>query len=273
MTTIGLSVAAAYGTVKVAQLWRDLQRAHEAVLEKSRRQEEELVSLRQFLKEKDTEVEQRKAAVLSHAKEVDGLRKRIVDLERERDVARQQHQTFTDQAKNLGSRNQRLEGELQRLKAEHMQTTQLLDVRSAELKGAQAFLTKDDRLSGADVIKLVEELNGEIMQTAASMAEELTITEKVQGDGTEEVDREAGPEYIADAHSRTEEIIGPRMTSLLKTSDHHEDPILVQIALQAAMAAYCHWIASSWAFESPEDEHMLSEVYARVREIGKVLRH
>lgn len=266
---IGLSAAAIYGTVKAVKLWSDVQRAHMAALEKGRRQEEELVSLRQLLKERDAEVEQRKAAALSHVGEIDGLRKRVVDLEKDREAARQQNQALVDQTKSLSSRNQRLEGDLHRTKTENLQVVELLGVRTAELKGAQAFLTKADQLSGADVIKLVEELNAEIMQTAASMAEELVIEQK-KVDGEKKEGREEDSEQMVEVHARTEEIIGPRMTNLLKTSEHHEDPILIQIALQASMSAYSHWIASSWAFESPEDEHMLSEIYARVRETGEI---
>ena len=52
-------------------------------------------------------------------------------------------------------------------------------------------------------------------------------------------------------------------------SEHYKDPILIQISFQENVAAYTHWIVLSWCFESPEDEHMLSEIYARVREAGK----
>ena len=57
------------------------------------------------------------------------------------------------------------------------------------------------------------------------------------------------------------------MAELLRTSEHRKDPILVQMGLQTAMVGYTHWVTSSWCFESPEDERMLNEVYARVREI------
>ena len=69
---------------------------------------------------------------------------------------------------SLEIQNKQLGAELKQVKVEHQQTIALLDVRTAELKGAQVFLTKADQFSGADVIKSVEELNGEIMQTAAS---------------------------------------------------------------------------------------------------------
>jgi len=113
----------------------------------------------------------------------------------------------------------------------------------------------------------VEELNTEIMQTAATMAEELAINEKkINAEGKEQESDES-----REASARTEEIVGSRMTELLKVSEHHEDPILIQIAFQTGMVAYAHWMISSWCFESPEDEHMLSEIYARVREAGEYL--
>jgi hypothetical protein len=174
--------------------------------------------------------------------------------------------SLKNRTNSLEMKNQQLGAELNQVKVEHQQTVQLLDVRTAELKGAQAFLTKADQFSGADIIKSMEELNGEIMQTAASMAEELAIPEK-RANGHEGLDSDG----VGEAYARTEEMVGHRMAELLKASEHHEDPILIQIAFQANMAAYTHWIVSSWCFESPEDEHMLSEIYAGVREAGKFI--
>jgi hypothetical protein len=59
------------------------------------------------------------------------------------------------------------------------------------------------------------------------------------------------------------------MVELLKTSEHHEDPTVIQIAFQAGMSAYTNWILTSWYFDDPEDEHLLSEIYMRVREAGQ----
>ncbi|KDR69816.1 hypothetical protein GALMADRAFT_230475 [Galerina marginata CBS 339.88] len=261
-TVLGLSAASIYGAFRFFTLWQGLLRSRIEDRERRRRQELELALLRRSLSERDEEVEAKKAAVLSHAEEIDGLRKRVVDLERDLDGARQQNRTLVDRTKNLGVRSGQLEGELHRANTEHLQVIELLGVRTAELKGAQAFLTKADQLSGADVIKLVEELNAEIMQTAATMAEELVIEQKK----VEVEENEQESDEMTEAYTRTEEIVGPRMAELLKSSEHHEDPILIQIALQASMSAYTHWIVSSWCFESPEDEHMLSEIYARVRE-------
>ncbi|KAF8883257.1 hypothetical protein BD779DRAFT_1663186 [Infundibulicybe gibba] len=61
-------------------------------------------------------------------------------------------------------------------------------------------------------------------------------------------------------------IVGARMVELLRSSEHHEDPILVQIAFQTGMAAYSEWMISSWYFENPQNEQLLTEIYERVRE-------
>ncbi|EKM81363.1 hypothetical protein AGABI1DRAFT_119811 [Agaricus bisporus var. burnettii JB137-S8] len=73
------------------------------------------------------------------------------------------------------------------------------------------------------------------------------------------------PEELKEAFACVEEILGYRMVDLLR-KNVDDDGDTVRIALKTSMAAYTHWIISSWYFENPEDEHLLSEIYARVRE-------
>ncbi|PPQ91154.1 hypothetical protein CVT25_003059 [Psilocybe cyanescens] len=280
MPKVFLNGATCYGAWKCAALWKDVQKWRMDERETHRRQEEELALLQDTLRQRDAKVQETKIAVLSNLEEIERLRKRVDDIGRDLEGAKQQNRTLVDRTKTLSARNQLLEAELNRVKGENLQVVELLRIRTAELKGTHAFLTKADQLSGADVIKLVEGLNAEIMQTAAVLAEELEIEAKEDLRGEVdiaanelkkkvEVEEDAAKlesDDMKEAFMRTEEIVGPRMAELLKTSEHHEDPILIQIALQASMAAYTHWIVSSWCFESPEDEHMLSEIYARVRE-------
>ena len=238
-----------------------LQRSLEERKGELKKREDEKSMLQRSLEEREAEL---KKAELSHKREIETLRNKITLAERKVDEVTGLNSGLKNRTKSVETQIQLLGAQLTQVKIEHQQTVQLLDVRTAELKGAQAFLTKADQFSGADVIKLVEDLNGEIMQTAASMAEDLVVAGKVNGHEEEPESSE-----IKDAYGRTEQIVGPRMAELLKTSEHYEDPILIQIAFQANMAAYTHWIVASWCFESPEDEHMLSEIYARVREAGK----
>jgi septal ring factor EnvC (AmiA/AmiB activator) len=230
---------------------------------KERRHLEELNFLRNSLSDSQAEVGVTKKSLTVCTEENERLKKRLAETKRDLDSMEKQNRTLEDQTRKLGTQNLKLEGELKNTKAEQRDTIELLRIRTAELKGAQAFLTKADILSGAEVIKLVEALNGEIMQTAAVMAEAFTIEEK----RVEAKNGEA--EEISKIYARAGEIVGYRMAEMLRTSEHHEDPILVQMGLQTAMVGYTHWVISSWCFESPEDERMLSEVYARVRETGK----
>ena len=240
-----------------------LRQAHIEDEENGKRHTDELGFLRRSLSDSQAEMGAMKKSLTVCMEEIERLKKRLADTERDLDTMEKKNRALADQTRNLGTLNQKLEGELKKTKAEQRDSVELLRIRTAELKGAQAFLTKADILSGAEVIKLVEALNGEIMQTAAVMAEAFTIDEKKF-----EV-KDVESEEMGKVYARASEIVGYRMAELLRTSEHHEDPILVQMGLQTAMTGYTHWVISSWCFESPEDERMLSEVYARVRETGK----
>ena len=246
------------------------KRLHQSQIEdeeKERRHQEELNFLRNSLNDSQVEMGAMKSSLTVCMVEIERLKKRLAETERDLDSMEKQNRTLADQTRKLGAQNQKLEGELKNTKAEHRDSIELLRIRTAELKGAQAFLTKADILSGAEVIKLVEALNGEIMQTAAVMAEAFSIEEKRRVEA-----KNGEAEEMSKVFARAGEIVGYRMAEMLRTSEHHEDPILVQMGLQTAMVGYTHWVISSWCFESPEDEHMLSEVYARVRETGKYFK-
>ena len=204
-------------------------------------------------KRKDSKVEMgaMKESLTVCKEEIERLKKRLVDTERYLDDIKKQNRKLADQTRNLGAQNQKLEGELKNTKAEQRDSIELLRIRTAELNGEP------------EVIKLVEALNGEIKKTATVMAEAFTIEEK-RAEAKDGESEEKGKVY-----ARAGEILGDRMAEMLRTSEHHENPILVQMGLQTAMVGYTHWVISSWCFKSPEDERMLSEVYARVRETGK----
>ncbi|KAF8181794.1 hypothetical protein BJ912DRAFT_906612 [Pholiota molesta] len=274
LAVVGLSVATFFGAFKLRQLWEHavphgwLARpapdpaALAAAAAQTKEHEEALERLSRSLQETQTAVEEKAAAAAAQEREIEGLLTHARRVEEELDSVRTAHRALATGTVSLEAQKKHLALELQRAKTEQQQTAQLLETRTAELRGAEAFLTKADQLSNVEVVGLLESLNSEIMQIAASMTEELTIEEKrIDAEAKEQESDEA-----REAYARAEDTVGPRMAELLKNSEHHEDPILVQLAVQASMAAYTHWIISSWVFESPEDEHMLSEIYARVRE-------
>lgn len=266
LAIVGLSVATLFGAFKLKTLWEHVQRDWTASIATQAQTAQELEALRQSLKDKEAEVKKNVEAAASREKEIEGLLTQTRHVEEELVAMREENKTLSQRTSVLGGQRERLAAELHTTKTEHKHATELLEMRTAELKGAEMFLTKTDLLSNVEVVSLLENLNSEIMQIAASMTEELPIEEKrIDLEGKEQESDE-----MRDAYARAEDTVGPRMAELLKLSEHHEDPILVQLAVQASMTAYTHWIISSWVFETPEDEHMLSEIYARVREAGKL---
>lgn len=255
----GLSAFGILRAVKYFSLWQHAQRLRHKNFQL---QSEKIRSLSSSLDECQSKLEDERKTVASLREEITSLGKRFRDAETELDAIRMQNQTLVNKINRLTVQNEHLEGELQGRSTEQKHLKDLLDARAGELKAAQTFLSKTDQFAGGDVINLVQQLNAEILQTAASMADQLNVEEKnvVKGQESDET---------TIAIARTEEIIGPRLTELLRSSEHHQDPILIQTAFQTGIAAYMHWMISSWCFESPEDEHMLSEIYARVREAGQ----
>jgi hypothetical protein len=63
------------------------------------------------------------------------------------------------------------------------QTEELLETRTAELSGAQAFLSTADRLSEMEVLSIVRDLNENIFQVAVSLTEEWEKLEPPQATG------------------------------------------------------------------------------------------
>lgn len=211
----------------------------------------------------------------------------LVAVQRERDEVRDHMEELNQQSKvlgdHIGSLNEQLgqaqghakglkeqlsrreaemrmvTNELTQIKTQHSQTVALLDTRTAELKGAQAFLTKADSTSGADVVRMIEGLDAEIHQTAAFMADHFVF----------DVRQDMGEE-VKDACERIAGLLGPKIADLLGSTDHAEDPILIQLACQASAAAYCRWIILSWDFEDHDYDNFLRHIYMTVQGAGEL---
>ena len=123
--------------------------------------------------------------------------------------------------------------------ANHSQVVALLETRTSELKGAQTFLTKADTFSGADVILMVEGLNADILETAAYMTDTFDFGQSSQAIST-------GRQQSV--HESVESDLGKIMTKLLV--QHERDQTLIQIAVQACLSHWCHYIASVWIIDA-----------------------
>jgi hypothetical protein len=120
-------------------------------------------------------------------------------------------------------------------------------------------------ISESEVVDLVKSLNQDILHLSEIIVKAF---ENVVRPPTE-TEGEEIPEELKEAFVCVEEILGGRMVGLLVKADNTDDGEVVRMSLKASMSAYTHWIISSWYFENPEDEHLLSEIYARVREAGE----
>jgi hypothetical protein len=76
------------------------------------------------------------------------------------------------------------------------QTEELLGTRTAELSGAQAFLSTADRLSEMEVLSIVRDLNENIFQVAVSLTEEWEKLEPSQATGQTNPDPTPQPRVI-----------------------------------------------------------------------------
>ncbi|KAG1869952.1 hypothetical protein F4604DRAFT_1583884 [Suillus subluteus] len=203
------------------------------------------------------------------SKEADEIQVRLLQEQSEREKVQQERSKLEDAVQKLQQgrssyqllllkreiENKALRNGLQALKTKFNDQTVLLNDCTRKLQGAQGFPSKVDTLFKSEVIRLVDELNQEIMQTAAFISDSFDFAHK--------------PEHRAkfkDANTRTSELIGPAMLSLLGTVQHKEDPLLIQIALQAAIVEFCRWIIMTWDFDGLEAEQPLTEIYTEVRE-------
>ena len=147
----------------------------------------------------------------------------------------------------------------------HSQTKRLLDDRTAELKGAQVFLTTADRYSGADIIKMAESLNAEIFQVSALMAELLADAPIVE-------DSVQRAQYIQEYQGYLDggrKILGSRIVDYLITESTkiRVDPLPLQLAFQALLTGWCIHEVNHFC-EGPAGES-LKQIYEHIYKSGK----
>ncbi|KAG5636040.1 hypothetical protein H0H81_009313 [Sphagnurus paluster] len=253
----GLSVASLAGLVKFL---RRLANARFASIPR----DSELAELRKELDAVRRAAQEKADGLTVLEKELEGMRSRAKDDVAALEGARKHAEELEEQLDVRTREAREHKEELTRLNDRHTQTLQLLEARTLELRGAEAFLTKADALSGADVIGLLNTLNSEIYQTAAIIAEAFEFKTKAEREGKQRIEEEE--EIMDEVYVSAGEIVGERMLELLKSSEHGDDPTLIQIAFQASMAAYSNWICTSWDLDDPEDESGLHRVYMSIRE-------
>jgi hypothetical protein len=176
------------------------------------------------------------------------------------------------QTRDLQGENQKLEDELNILKGtlrgvqdKHLHTVKLLEERTADWKAAQTFLTTVDRYAGAEIMKMVDDLNDEIFQGAGLVSELL-------GDGNAfEVDeRRKNAQLTQGDRDNLTQFIGPKLLEHLSTTKWKQlqvDPFPLQLAVQAILTRWCVFMVDSF-YPGPASND-LKEIYRRIWESGR----
>ncbi|KAJ7578259.1 hypothetical protein C8J56DRAFT_898412 [Mycena floridula] len=124
---------------------------------------------------------------------------------------------------------------------------QLLDMRTTELNGFQSLFTTVDALAVSDVIRMVDILNSEILQTAALVSETETSKSRLVLGRGEHGEEQSMPVLIQGVPCQID-----RETR-------------VQASLQARLVAYCSSEIGSWSNQGWIDK-LLDEAYRNIEE-------
>ncbi|EIW80669.1 hypothetical protein CONPUDRAFT_82793 [Coniophora puteana RWD-64-598 SS2] len=179
------------------------------------------------------------------------------------------------EAERQGQDAKALRDERAHTKKQFDQVLSLLDVRSAELKGAQSFLSIADAATGTQVMDALRRLNGEVMQVAAFLAEATLEKFEFAFGGTSKMLSGAGDagsggtavsaEERTFATQRMGSILGAKMVEHLAGKNHGEEPILLQIAFQAYLARVLEWVVGAWLVGDPTLNSFLDTLYSQVK--------
>ena len=164
-------------------------------------------------------------------------------------IAKMKH----DFVETRGAWEETLEAQIRQTRAAQerlKQTEQLLDARTAELSGAQAFLSTADRLSEMEVLSIVRDLNENIYQVAVSLTEEWEKLESSQAAGQTNGDPASQPDI-------------PVLIQLARNRDLTGLTYLIQLDLcyQAVN------MTSSWVHDKRLD--VLKHIYRRLSASGE----
>ena len=124
------------------------------------------------------------------------------------------------------------------------------------------FWSTEDEFSGAEVVFAVERLNWEILQVAAGLADELDPEHLTRG--------EYGSGGTMEAIKRTTNIIGPKLASMLATSNGQYATVILQTAFHTTLALKVGHIIFSWFIRDPETDRMLYDIHERLYKSGRL---
>ncbi|KAM5545517.1 hypothetical protein V8D89_000555 [Ganoderma adspersum] len=218
-------------------------------------------SYQQILQDSESMAEKRAQEAEERARSAEA---RLAEAERRHDaeratLAQQAHQAESQLVKaeqhinHLQAALTQSGHELRRANEDLRETAALLDTRTAELRDAQAYLSRPDDVADAEVLHLIEGINSRIFQAAASIADAFRSRYGAQKD----LPREAA--------ARVQYLFGDDLTHALCSVDHSDDSLVVQTVLQAVMTFHVRWLCDTWDFNVTGHKHVLQRIYQLIR--------
>ncbi|RPD55190.1 hypothetical protein L226DRAFT_539128 [Lentinus tigrinus ALCF2SS1-7] len=241
---------------KIDSLKSELQ-DRDTELEKCQEREREtrrmVSTLKSQLEDRDTELEK-------HRERESALESEVRDVATRRKEERESFKTHVAQLESHVQQQQSHARQLEHaLSLAHRQlrdASVLLETRSAELREAQAYLTKVDDVPDREVQRILENLNSRIFQTAASASDAFQ--------GRYRTARGADADQACSELERSS-LLSPKLVVAIRSVNHEGDSVLVQTALQAAMVAYTKWLCATWDFRLEDRQSLLEHIYRLIR--------
>jgi len=148
----------------------------------------------------------------------------------------------------------------------------LLNDRTSELNSLQAFLSKHDEWSGAQVVQAVNDLNGELARLASAVSEYFVVGSDIDSDCSGNASVGANPPRLPndgsnrETHDRLKEALGSSFYNLIfACSNPPSDPSLpVPYAIQAWQVWCCSQILNGFCFGLPVKQKGCLLTFGRV---------
>ncbi|KAI5897241.1 uncharacterized protein SCHCODRAFT_02570849 [Schizophyllum commune H4-8] len=150
---------------------------------------------------------------------------------------REENTSLRNEAQRLTVALQSAEVERDSADRELGRARQLLQARTEELAAIQSVLGRVDQLSERDVVRKVEELNEEVFQLSALMADSL------EPSASDRQDRER----VSEAKDAVFDRLGEVVYGALKVNDDALRQAAVQVALQATAAKWSGSVVGRWS--------------------------
>lgn len=140
-----------------------------------------------------------------------------------------------------------------------LSSTSVVDEERARARTADAYLTRTDSWSGAQVLQAVHDINSEILQFAAAATEVCTFDRNSRPSSSRAI------QAMHDTSAR----LGPNLARILANRDHSQDPILVQLALQGCLTICITRALSTFCVGFPsKSDSLLHQIYHRMALAG-----